>query len=270
MTRASRRVVRDLIAVAAISSVVFLLAYLIIGNTDSRPRRVKPGAITERIREIAEAGVRGNSLIVEDPFVAAQVEQILSAISGTMQYSRKVTVLIVRSPMVNAAALPGGLIVVYAGLIRKLDSADEFAAVLAHELGHVANRDPLRQILRSLGLSAIAVLVGGNQAEILIERLTREAITLTYAKKYESRADDFALDAIEEAGLDPGLFAQALRNLAEPDEGVRSAVVRYLDPHDTIEERVAKSLRRSSGSGYASLGIDWRTFKSRVSRSQPE
>jgi len=270
LTRANRRAVRDLIAVAAVSSVVFFVAYVIIGNTDSQRRRVQPSVIAERIRNVAEAGIRGNSLIVEDPFVAAQVELILSAISGTMQTPRRITVLIVRSPMVNAATLPGGLIVVYAGLVRKLESADEFAAVLAHELGHVANRDPMRQILRSLGLSAVAVLLGGNQAEILIERLTREAITLTYAKKYESRADDFALDAIEEAGLDPGLFAEALRNIAEADESGSSALGRYLDPHETIDERVAKSLARRANFDYVSLGIDWRTFKSRVSRSQAE
>ena len=49
-------------------------------------------------------------------------------------------ILILNLPVVNAITFPGVLIVVYSGLISRLESAKEMAAVLAHELRHVVYR----------------------------------------------------------------------------------------------------------------------------------
>ena len=42
------------------------------------------------------------------------------------------------SPMVNAMALPGGHIVLYQGLLDRVESENELAMILGHELGHFA------------------------------------------------------------------------------------------------------------------------------------
>ena len=44
----------------------------------------------------------------------------------------------------NAVALPGGNIVVFAGLLKEIKSENELAMILGHELGHFAHRDHLR------------------------------------------------------------------------------------------------------------------------------
>src|SRR6185369_388704 len=60
---------------------------------------------------------------------------------------------VVRRNEANAIALPGGHIYVFEGLIDKSESTDELGGVIAHEIGHVANRDGTRAILQSAGLS---------------------------------------------------------------------------------------------------------------------
>ncbi|MCS7101190.1 MAG: M48 family metalloprotease, partial [Burkholderiaceae bacterium] len=47
---------------------------------------------------------------------------------------------VVRDPMLNAFALPGGFIGVHTGLVLAAQSESELAAVLAHEIGHVEQR----------------------------------------------------------------------------------------------------------------------------------
>jgi Zn-dependent protease with chaperone function len=73
-----------------------------------------------------------------------------------MQYK----IHIIPDPRINAMALPGGNIVVFSALIKETGSENELAFVLAHELGHFANRDHLRGLgRRLLLLTASAALI---------------------------------------------------------------------------------------------------------------
>lgn len=98
---------------------------------------------------------------------------------------------------VNAIALPGGNIVVYSGLLKQVESENELAMVLAHELGHFAHRDHLRGLGRGLGLAvATGLLFGGDsQASSLVSKalLTFQA---QYSQGQEAVADQFGLDLL--------------------------------------------------------------------------
>lgn len=104
--------------------------------------------------------------------------------------------------MPNAFAVPGGHIVLFAGLIKAADSPEEVAAVLGHEMGHVINRDPTRLALRSAGSVGILGMVfgdfaGGAVALIIAERL----IAADYSKEAEAGADMFAHKLMADAKL---------------------------------------------------------------------
>jgi predicted Zn-dependent protease len=98
---------------------------------------------------------------------------------------------------VNAVALPGGNIVVFAGLIEQMESENELAMVLAHELAHFARRDHLRGLGRGLGLTVAAALLFGEQnaASNLVSQ-TLLTYQLRYSQAQESAADRFALDLL--------------------------------------------------------------------------
>ena len=54
------------------------------------------------------------------------------------------TVHVNKNPAINALALPGGQVVLFSGLLDKVNSENELAFVLAHEMGHYMHRDHLR------------------------------------------------------------------------------------------------------------------------------
>lgn len=108
-----------------------------------------------------------------------------------------ITVHVVQSDAVNAAALPGGHLVVFAGLLANMTSENELAFVLAHEMGHFAHRDHLRGLGRALILMTASTLLLG--ADNSITGMIGQGLTLTelsFSRKQETRADEYALNTL--------------------------------------------------------------------------
>ena len=95
----------------------------------------------------------------------------------------------------NAFAIPGGKIAVTRGLLNSLDEEIAIAFVLAHELGHFAQRDHLRGLGRKLGFSVcLQILFGGD-----IDPITSNATNLMfskYSRDQEAGADDFGVRCV--------------------------------------------------------------------------
>ncbi|MBW1641509.1 MAG: M48 family metallopeptidase [Deltaproteobacteria bacterium] len=107
-------------------------------------------------------------------------------------------VVVRQSNTINALALPGGHIVVFTGLLDKITSENELAFVMAHEMGHYANRDHLKGVGRAFVIMTISALVFG--ADSGINNLLAKGLTVTelsFSRKQEMRADEFALQTID-------------------------------------------------------------------------
>jgi predicted Zn-dependent protease len=98
---------------------------------------------------------------------------------------------------VNAIALPGGNIVVFAGLLKEVKSENELAMILGHELGHFAHRDHLRGLGRGLGLSIVSALLFGENSAIS-NLLSRTLLTFqsNYSRQQEEAADAYGLQLL--------------------------------------------------------------------------
>ena len=102
-----------------------------------------------------------------------------------------------RSPAVNALAMPGGHITVFSGLLDKVESENELAFVLAHEMGHYAHRDHLRGLGRGLVFMTLSALLFG--ADSGVSEMIARGLNLTelsFSRKQETRADEFALETL--------------------------------------------------------------------------
>jgi Zn-dependent protease with chaperone function len=108
-----------------------------------------------------------------------------------------ITVHVQQSDAVNAAALPGGHMVVFTGLLAEMASENELAFVLAHELGHYIHRDHLRGLGRILVLmTASTVLLGADNS---ISNMIGQGVMLTelsFSRKQEVQADEYALETL--------------------------------------------------------------------------
>lgn len=101
------------------------------------------------------------------------------------------------SDVVNAVALPGGNIVVFSGLLDKIESTHEIAFVLAHELGHYHNRDHLKVMGRSLLMVILSIALSGHGSSATNFFLNSiNFMQIRYSRGQEKKADLFALDLL--------------------------------------------------------------------------
>jgi beta-barrel assembly-enhancing protease len=137
----------------------------------------------------------------------------------------------------NAAALPGGLVLVTTGLLDAVDSENALAFVLAHELGHFKGRDHLRRLGRSLVLTLFLSALTGSASAGELPGLLQEIAGSRYDRKDELAADRFALELVHaEYGhvADAAGFFEAM---AARDERLPEALS-YLSTHPDTRARV--------------------------------
>jgi predicted Zn-dependent protease len=104
-------------------------------------------------------------------------------------------VLYVPEETVNAIAIPGNKVIIYQGLLQKIDSENELMMILGHELGHFAHRDHLRSLGNILVLRmTVSYFLGDVNVFQSIVATTINAISQAqYSQKQERQADQFGL-----------------------------------------------------------------------------
>jgi predicted Zn-dependent protease len=96
---------------------------------------------------------------------------------------------------VNALAIPGDRIIIYQGLLAKVQSENELMMVLGHELGHFAHRDHLRGLTRQLLVRlSLAAMLGDAGAVGAIATNSVSTITnAQFSQSQEKQADEVGL-----------------------------------------------------------------------------
>ena len=93
---------------------------------------------------------------------------------------------------VNAFATLGGNVYFFKGLVEKLKSEQALAMVMAHEIAHIVNRDPIIALGRGLSTAITLSAIFGSSDNALIRRFIGSGETLTslkYSRDHETRAD---------------------------------------------------------------------------------
>ena len=155
-----------------------------------------------------------------------------------------VRVHLVREEVPNAFATLGGHIVVTEGLYRRLPSENALALVLAHELAHLRERDPIAAAGGGAAL-ALLMLALGRDAEAVAPGLA-QVVQSGYSRHAEARADEAAIAALRahygHAGGAAGLFDA----LAGPDATGRELPA-LLDTHPADAARIARLQQAARG-----------------------
>ena len=147
---------------------------------------------------------------------------------------------------VNAFALPGGQVFITAGLMRRLNSEAQLAAVLGHESGHVVGRHAAehlakQQLGRSL-VTAVGVAAsddrGGGQQAALIAQAVNQVVGLRYGRSDELESDRLGFRFMTEAGYDPRGIVEVMQILGAARQG--EAPPEFLSSHPNPENRVEK------------------------------
>ena len=144
---------------------------------------------------------------------------------------------------INAFALPGGTIVVLDGLVAASGSDEQVLAVLAHELGHVALRHPMRRATKGVGLGLMAGLLWGDISSVAAN-VPAVVGLLNYSREEEREADAFAVKVLNENGLDAKPLIDIFETFERSHGGRGSAVPGFMSSHPSTPERI-EHLRRT-------------------------
>jgi Zn-dependent protease with chaperone function len=111
---------------------------------------------------------------------------------------------------VNAFAAPGGVVLVTSGFVRQLSSEDELAAVLAHEIAHVARAHHYQVMLRARQSEAV---VRGLRPDPGLSRASAQFYTRGLEPASEHEADVMGVQLLARMGHDPSAFLSVLEKL---------------------------------------------------------
>jgi len=150
----------------------------------------------------------------------------------------------------NAFACPGGIIFVTKGLVLMCGNEDELAAVLAHEVAHVANKDGVNsisqarwtEVLTTLGTETAKQYAGaGGQLVTLfegsIDDVFKTIVVNGYSRSAEEAADAQAVSTLRKAGYDPGAMAALLAKMAAKGSAGATGIYKT---HPPTADRLAK------------------------------
>ncbi len=153
---------------------------------------------------------------------------------------------------VNAFALPGGYVYVNSGLIEKIESDDELAGVLGHEIGHIVARHSVKRLQGALGYNLISILALAVTRDARFKRgadMAFAQIMLGYSREDEFLADALAVKYMREAGYRPKAvisFLEKLKQL-EKERPLRPLVPSRIRTHPYLPERIAATKQRVYG-----------------------
>jgi len=214
---------------------------------------------------------------------AAYVEQVGKGIavqSGLGNARESFTVSLLNSSVHNAFAVPGGYIYTTRQLVTLMNNEAELAAVLGHEVGHVAARHSQRRqqaaqrnsILGLLGAIGSSLLLGNSGVGDTLARTFLQGsqlLTLRFSRKQELEADNLGIQYLGKAGYDRRAMATVLASLAAQNAldarlaGRNASVPEWASTHPDPASRVQGALAKANAAG--SGGVTNRdTFLSRI------
>lgn len=251
-TDESRRIQRFLYVVAA-GTTAFALVVLVAFLTADRWLLLIGHESERRFVDRYVMVMKDRFLEPGDPVLQRYVEDLTRRMAAHMRPpgDLNVRVHVVKGPP-NAAATLGGHIFVLEGLLHKLDSENSLAMVLAHELAHCINRDPLRGVGRGLLLDiALSSAGGGGLAgsQLLMRR---------YSRGQEAAADRDALLALHahygHIGGATRLFEVLRPSDPQSFPQAGGQVREMLSTHPAIDRRIEAIRAAADENGWPALG----------------
>lgn len=175
---------------------------------------------------------------------------------------------VVKSPEVNAFALPGGVIVVYTGLIEQAERPEQVAGVISHEIAHATLRHGLQRISQSLGLAAaVNLLIGDVQGIVVLgSQLFQLASINSYSRDQENDADAEGVRMLHAAAIDPLSLAQFFEVLKQQDDGIPGGLgwISTHPEHDARIIRIREQMSALPPQQYLPLDFDWDEVRRRI------
>jgi predicted Zn-dependent protease len=197
---------------------------------------------------------------IDDPLLFDYLENLIyTLVTHSKLEDRRIDLVIVDNPTINAFAVPGGVIGIHNGLLMWAQSEDELATVLAHEIAHLSQRHfsrgvEFQQKLQPVTLAAmlasfvLMATAGGNtgMAALSATQAAAQDSALRYSRGNEQEADRIGMQTIVDADMDPHAApAMFERMLAATRYSDQQQIPEFLRSHPLSENRIADTRNRA-------------------------
>ncbi|PTQ72251.1 M48 family metalloprotease [Pseudomonas sp. GV071] len=223
--------------------------------------------------------VRSQVPQLNDPQLKEFVESSVYKLAETSDlHDHRLVFILIKDPQINAFAAPGGVIGVNGGLFLYAQTEAEYAAVLAHELGHLIQRHYARglQAQQQMQIPVMAAMLAGiiaaaagagdvGMATIMGTQAAAIQNQLRFSRQNEQEADRVGVVNLERAGYDPRAMPNMFERMARQYRYDKRPP-EFLLTHPVTESRIADTRNRAEqyGQGGREDTLQYQLMRARV------
>ena len=232
-----------------------LLAACTTSPTGRDQLQLYPDSQMEQMGAASFKELKQQKEIADDPQAKRLVRCVTKAITQVAGGDGDWEVVVFEDESPNAFALPGGKIGVHTGMLDVVQSPDQLAAVIAHEIAHVkaehGNARLSASTLTQAGLAVTQIMLGGDsedkdQIMALLGGGAQVGLLLPYSRSQETEADVLGLEYMARAGFKPRASVKLWRNMSESGGGQPPEFLSTHPAHgsriDTLQEHMPEAM----------------------------
>ncbi len=184
--------------------------------------------------------------LVDDPLVTEYISRLGQRLVRNSDAKVPFTIKVIDNDEVNAFALPGGFFYVNTGLILAADNEAGLAAVMAHEIAHVAARHATKNQSRSelFNMMSIPLIFVGGPAAMVARQAMSLAVPmgmLKFSRNAEREADMLGLQYDYATGYDPQEFIRLFEKMKKEEKQKKGFFARAFATHPMTEDRIKRA-----------------------------
>lgn len=224
-----------------LSALMIIVGFLAIGNFFILPILAKTAAENLPVSLEQELGENVFNTFISMSEIDSSKTEVLREFGSSIDFDTHydLELYVINSNVVNAFALPGGKIVVFTGILDKMESYEELAALLGHEAGHVVHRHSLISLVQQYShLYMISLLTGNSNQMIKVISSTASNLSmLSNSRDAEREADKYGMFVLNLNKIDPDGIVQLFKKLHEHSGNLE--VPDLLSSHPNTKERIS-------------------------------
>jgi predicted Zn-dependent protease len=219
---------------------------------------------------------------VADSTLQSYIQQVGKKVASKADRDMPYDFTVVNSEIPNAFALPGGKIFITAGLMSRMTNERQLAAVLGHEIVHVAAKHGVKGMQRGIGASVLVEMAGAAAgadkaaAAKAASQVAASMVTMKYGRGDEYESDKYGTKYMTKAGYNPWGMVELLTILLNLSKSEPGALQEMFQTHPLSSKRISAVKSNIAGDamyrGFSPAAPDPRTvqflgMKQRLMRS---
>ncbi len=195
--------------------------------------------------------VKKRAPLVKDIAVVGYVNKVAQRVLASVENKYfEYEFFVLKDEALNAFAMPGGIIFIHSGLLEAIDTEDDLACVLAHEIGHVQARHIAKRLetMKYTGIATAVTAVAGlflggggraGTAAMISAGALSTSLALKYSREDEEEADRRACQWLCKAGYNPDGLANVMKKILQYRWIGGGAIPSYLSTHPSSSQRLS-------------------------------